>query len=75
MTRITHTQRKILENVAAGRNAMAGRPSGRSAAGGWDGSVWSCQRRGWLIYSPTSGSYVITEAGRDFLRAKGATNE
>lgn len=44
----TATQRRILENVAAGRAADDGRAFTQSAAAGWGCSIESCLRRGWL---------------------------
>lgn len=60
--RLSPTQRKILENVKAGRSAFHGRPAGMSAAGGWDCSLMSLYRRG-LLRPPG----LMTAAGEEVL--------
>lgn len=57
----TPTQRKILENLAAGRASSHGMPPGRSHAGGWDGAIMSLHRRGWINRDG------ITDAGRQAI--------
>lgn len=59
----TPTQRQIMLNLQAGRRWDAGRPIGMSAAGGWDRSLRSIYRNGWL--SPWSDE--LTDAGRAAL--------
>jgi len=60
--RISLTQRRILANARHGRHLDAGRAPGMSAAGGWDSSIRSCRRRGWL-----DGQDRLTEAGAQVL--------
>lgn len=65
MVRMTHTQRKIMANAAAGRPLRLGQQSSMSASGGWDQSIRSCVRHGWL-----SHEFEITPAGRAALEAR-----
>lgn len=58
--RMTPTQQRILINALHGRPLDHGRPSGRSAAGGWDCAIRSCYRHGWL----DAATGELSEAGK-----------
>lgn len=68
MTKLTETQRKILLNRLNDKPCDYGRPAGRSAAGGWDRSIKSCLKHGWLSWPFEN----ITTAGRTALKAHDA---
>lgn len=61
----TATQRRILENAAAGRRLDDGRAFTQSAAAGWGCSIDSCVRAGWLA----PRTYELTDAGSELLES------
>lgn len=63
MSGLTKTQKRILTNIRDGARWDHGRAFSMSAAGGWDRSITSCYRHGWL--DPKTGE--LTDAGRAAL--------
>lgn len=59
MRKLTATQRRILQNAAAGKRLDDGRAYTQSAAAGWGCSIDSCVRHGWLNRDGT-----LTDEGR-----------
>ncbi|AMS41232.1 hypothetical protein AA2016_2304 [Aminobacter aminovorans] len=64
MAKLTPSMIAVLENLSAGRDAHDGFPGGRSASGGFSGTIWGLRRRGYIDLR-----HNITDAGRAALAA------
>ncbi|MDB5730709.1 MAG: hypothetical protein JWQ03_604 [Variovorax sp.] len=53
--------RQVLVDLAAGRSARHSLPPGRSASGGFEGTLRALERRGLIAWQ---GHFIITDAGR-----------
>lgn len=65
MRKLTEAQRRVLQNLTAGRDATYGFAFGRSTSGGLVGTFASLRRRGLITLEYPA---AITEAGRLALK-------
>lgn len=63
--RLTEAQRRILDNIANGRNPYHGFTNGRAARGGITGPVAILRRKGLVSEAP---GISLTDAGRSLLK-------
>jgi len=71
VAKLTEAQRRVLENIAAGRDPYFGFKNGREARGGITGPVATLDQKGLLEYGSSVHDLTLTHPGRQALTGNG----